>query len=261
MMTDAVVRNVEVIGEAANRLTADFLSDNPQIEWRKIIATRNRIIHGYVSVDLEIIWNIAQRDLARLKTEIERILEDLGWRLSPRAPDGVRRRGNEAFRIETGRQRRLVAEQAAFWVFMTIAAAVISADWESIVESVMFDILGWIGAFLLLLAYALVSFRRVAADSQTYQWMNIVASVLLAVNTLYHQAYPSSFVNIIWTFIAVFAIVTIRKRYAKTGDQGWVRAAGRSAGAVSGYAGIGTAGRSDDPGSLKSSLLSILTKK
>ena len=55
---DAVVRNVEVIGEAANNLTKDFRSENSNVEWRKIIATRNRIIHGYVSVDLEIIWNI-----------------------------------------------------------------------------------------------------------------------------------------------------------------------------------------------------------
>lgn len=64
---DAVVRNVEVIGEAANNLTRDFRSSNSQIQWRKIIATRNRIIHGYASVDLEIIWNITQNDLSPLK--------------------------------------------------------------------------------------------------------------------------------------------------------------------------------------------------
>jgi len=74
---DAVVRNVEVIGEAAGNLTRDFRSKNPQIEWRKIITTRNRIIHGYASVDLEIIWNITQRDLGNLKTGIEKILENL----------------------------------------------------------------------------------------------------------------------------------------------------------------------------------------
>lgn len=74
---DAVVRNVEVIGEAANNLTRGFRSQNTQIEWRKIIATRNRIIHGYASVDLEIIWNITQNDLSSLKIEIEKILEEL----------------------------------------------------------------------------------------------------------------------------------------------------------------------------------------
>lgn len=74
---DAVVRNVEVIGEAANNLTREFRLNTPQVEWRKIIATRNRIIHGYATVDLEIIWNITQNDLGKLKTEIEKILENL----------------------------------------------------------------------------------------------------------------------------------------------------------------------------------------
>ena len=74
---DAVVRNVEIIGEAANNLTRDFRSKTPQIEWRKIINMRNRIIHGYATVDLEIIWNIAQSDLGNLKTEIVKILENL----------------------------------------------------------------------------------------------------------------------------------------------------------------------------------------
>jgi uncharacterized protein with HEPN domain len=74
---DAVVRNIEVLSEAANNLTRDFRSNTPQIEWRKIIATRNRIIHGYAMVDLEIIWNITQNDLKPLREEIEKILEDL----------------------------------------------------------------------------------------------------------------------------------------------------------------------------------------
>jgi hypothetical protein len=82
-------------------------------------------------------------------------------------------------------------------------------------EAVLFDLLGWIGAFLLLLAYALVSFKKLAADSFAYQGLNVAASILLAINTLYHRAFPSSFVNIVWTFIAIFAIFTVGKRYAK----------------------------------------------
>lgn len=74
---DAVVRNIEIIGEAANNLTREFRSNAANIEWRKIIATRNRIIHGYATVDLEIIWNITQKDLGKLKTEVETILENL----------------------------------------------------------------------------------------------------------------------------------------------------------------------------------------
>ncbi len=82
-------------------------------------------------------------------------------------------------------------------------------------EIVLFDTLGWIGAFLLLLAYALVSFKKLAADSLVYQGLNVAASILLAINTLYHQAYPSSFVNIVWTFIAIFAILTVVRKHGK----------------------------------------------
>lgn len=77
LITDAVVRNVKIIGEASNNLTRDFRSKTSNIEWRKIISTRNRIIHGYATVDLEIIWNITQNDLPKLKTEIEKTLENL----------------------------------------------------------------------------------------------------------------------------------------------------------------------------------------
>ncbi len=82
-------------------------------------------------------------------------------------------------------------------------------------EVLIFDSLGWIGAILLLLAYAMVSFKKLAADSFAYQGMNVGASILLAINTLYHRAYPSSFVNIVWTIIAIFAILTVVRRYAK----------------------------------------------
>ena len=77
------------------------------------------------------------------------------------------------------------------------------------------DVLGWVGAILLLGAYALVSFRKLAPDSAAYQWMNIGASVLLLANTVYYGAYPSSFVNAVWTVIAIVAIISVVKRNAK----------------------------------------------
>jgi len=80
---------------------------------------------------------------------------------------------------------------------------------------ILLNVLGWIGAFLLLLAYALISFKKLAADSLAYQGLNVAASILLAINTLYYRAYPSSFVNIVWTFIAIFAILTVGRNYAK----------------------------------------------
>ena len=83
------------------------------------------------------------------------------------------------------------------------------------IEVLIFDSLGWVGAFLLLLAYAMVSFKKLEPDSLIYQGLNVVASILLAINTLYHQAYPSSFVNIVWTIIAIFAILMIVKNFGK----------------------------------------------
>jgi hypothetical protein len=74
-----------------------------------------------------------------------------------------------------------------------------------------FDVIGWAGAAALLVAYAMVSFRKLEGDSTSYQFLNILGSIFLAVNTISYGAYPSSFVNVIWIGIAFFSIAT-RKR-------------------------------------------------
>ncbi len=63
---DAVIRNFEIIGEAANRLDDAYKSNNPEIEWDKMRGFRNRIIHEYFGVDLEIVWQIIEDDLGLL---------------------------------------------------------------------------------------------------------------------------------------------------------------------------------------------------
>jgi len=70
---DAVIRNFEIIGEAAGRLTDDFKAANVQIDWRKIRGFRNRVVHAYFGVDLDIVWNIIQNYLDELIKEIERL--------------------------------------------------------------------------------------------------------------------------------------------------------------------------------------------
>lgn len=57
---DATVRNLELIGEAATRLPDAVRTANPQIPWRLIIATRNRLIHGYLGIDNDTLWSIIQ---------------------------------------------------------------------------------------------------------------------------------------------------------------------------------------------------------
>ena len=74
---DAVLRQLEIIGEASKNLSDDLRKSNPNIEWRKMAGTRDRLAHGYFSVDIEIVWRITQDFLPTLKTEIEKILENL----------------------------------------------------------------------------------------------------------------------------------------------------------------------------------------
>ena len=76
---------------------------------------------------------------------------------------------------------------------------------------VWFDAIGWVGAAALLVAYAMVSHKKLEGDSATYQLLNISGSLLLAANTIFYGSYPSTFVNLIWAAIAIFAIAT-RKR-------------------------------------------------
>jgi hypothetical protein len=73
------------------------------------------------------------------------------------------------------------------------------------------DAIGWTGAALLLVAYAMVSFKKLEVDSTAYQLLNIIGSVFLVANTIFYRAYPSSFVNVIWAGIAIFSIATRRR--------------------------------------------------
>ena len=60
---DATVRNLELIGEAATHVPDEVRSAHPEIPWRMVIATRNRLIHGYLGIDDDILWSIIQDDL------------------------------------------------------------------------------------------------------------------------------------------------------------------------------------------------------
>jgi uncharacterized protein with HEPN domain len=73
---DAVTRNLTVIGEAANRIPADFRSSHPQIKWTEIIGMRNRVVHNYFGVDVQIVWDIIHADLPALQNAITLILKD-----------------------------------------------------------------------------------------------------------------------------------------------------------------------------------------
>ena len=70
-MNLALVRTLEVVGEAASRMLTDERPQYSQIPWSQIVALRNRLIHGYDSVDFDILWQILNQDLPPLITALE----------------------------------------------------------------------------------------------------------------------------------------------------------------------------------------------
>lgn len=78
-------------------------------------------------------------------------------------------------------------------------------------ERTIIDIIGWTGTILYLLAYGLVSAKKIESDSWTYQGMNLVAGTMLIINTLYLRAYPSVGLNIAWVGIAVVTLANKKR--------------------------------------------------
>ena len=74
MIQSAVVRQIEIMGEAARNLSSELKSGEQSVPWRKIIGTRDRLIHGYSEVNLDAVWVIVERDLAELDREVRRSL-------------------------------------------------------------------------------------------------------------------------------------------------------------------------------------------
>lgn len=71
MLVLAIVKDVEIIGEAASRATAAAQAAHPEIPWAQIIAMRNRLIHAYFDVDLQVVWDTVTEDLPQLVALLE----------------------------------------------------------------------------------------------------------------------------------------------------------------------------------------------
>lgn len=74
---DAVVRNFEIIGEAANKLPPAIWEQFPAVDWKGIIGFRHVLIHDYFGIDLNLVWDIMHNRLPQLETELEQIAQDL----------------------------------------------------------------------------------------------------------------------------------------------------------------------------------------
>ncbi len=73
---DAVVRRLEIIGEAVRRISADYQTAHPEIAWHAIVGMRNRLIHEYDIVDLDVVWGVVQHDILSLVVQLETLLGD-----------------------------------------------------------------------------------------------------------------------------------------------------------------------------------------
>ena len=80
ILQDAVVRNIEILGEASNNLLKrfpEFTSSYPEVPWEAIYYMRNRIIHGYVSIDYQLVWGVISKDLPDLQKQLIAIKDSL----------------------------------------------------------------------------------------------------------------------------------------------------------------------------------------
>lgn len=74
MRQDATLRKLEVIGQAVKNLSETIKSHQPEIPWKQIAGMRDKVIHDYFGVNLEIVWAVVQKELPKLRTAVEALL-------------------------------------------------------------------------------------------------------------------------------------------------------------------------------------------
>ncbi len=77
VVVDAVLRNLELLGEASRKLPEDFKTKHSEIPWKKVIGLRNIVIHEYAEIDFDIIWEIITKNIPETKRSIEKIYNEL----------------------------------------------------------------------------------------------------------------------------------------------------------------------------------------
>lgn len=80
----------------------------------------------------------------------------------------------------------------------------------------IYDILGWIGSFCVVLAYGLNSYQKLKSDSLIFYTLNIAGGILLIIFSFFKEAYPNVFINVVWVVIAIPAMFKILTRTAKS---------------------------------------------
>ncbi len=83
MRQDAIIRKLEIIGEAVKRLSEATRAQRPEIPWKQIAGMRDRLTHAYFGVDLNLVWRVVERDLQRLEHAVDVMLTGAGVSDSP----------------------------------------------------------------------------------------------------------------------------------------------------------------------------------
>ncbi|MDD1443860.1 hypothetical protein MEO93_26640 [Dolichospermum sp. ST_sed3] len=78
--------------------------------------------------------------------------------------------------------------------------------------NLLIDILGWVGSVEVIVAYGLNSYQKLKSDSLTFQLLNLTGAIFLIINSIYKEAYPFTFINSVWSVIAIIAIIGIVKK-------------------------------------------------
>lgn len=104
----SVMKNIEVIGEAANMLTRHFREEHKELPWRLIVSMRNVLVHGYAQVSDADLWQTATNDIQPIRQQVERYLAETNWEEWGQSEDPYTEMGNEAYQklIQTARRMK-----------------------------------------------------------------------------------------------------------------------------------------------------------
>ncbi len=82
----AIMKNVEIVGEAANMLTRDFRETHTELPWREIIGMRNVLVHGYANISDEQLWSAVNDDIPVIKNAVNNYMDSIDWQLWEQTP-------------------------------------------------------------------------------------------------------------------------------------------------------------------------------
>lgn len=122
----SVMKNVEVIGEAANMLTRHFREENNELPWRLIVNMRNVLVHGYAHISDADLWHTASNDITPLREQVQRYLTQIDWDQWSKKEDSYTEIDNSAYKQAVQMARRMKAKGYAISEIADISG--LSAD-------------------------------------------------------------------------------------------------------------------------------------